>query len=210
METLIGKKAPSFSAPAVINGGKIVENFSLDQFIGEKHVLFFFYPADFTFVCPTELIAFQNKIKEFESRNVQIVGCSVDSAFSHWKWLNTSKNDGGIEGVKYPIVADQSLTISENYGVLAGEYDYDENGKIHFDGIPQAYRGLFLLDKEGKVRHMLINDMPLGRSVEEALRLVDALQFCEENGEVCPADWHQGEETLKESQESVSNYLSKH
>ncbi len=208
MSVLVGKKAPVFKTEAVIDGNQIVENYSLDQYLGKKHVLFFFYPADFTFVCPTELLAFQDKIKEFEDRNVAIVGCSVDSAFSHWKWLQTELNDGGIKGVKYPLVADLSKTISENYDVLAGHYDYTEHGESIFNGTPQAYRGLFLIDKEGIVRHQIVNDMPLGRSVDEALRMIDALQFFEENGEVCPANWKKGDKALKPTQESIANYLS--
>ena len=208
MSVLVGKKAPSFKAPAVINGNDIVENFSLDQYKGKKYVLFYFYPADFTFVCPTEILAFQERIKDFEERNVAVVGCSVDSEFSHWKWLQTEKNDGGIKGVKYPLVADQAKTISENYDVLAGDYQYDEDGTVSFSGVPQSYRGLFLIDKEGIVRHQLVNDMPLGRSVDEALRTIDALQFFEENGEVCPADWHKGDSGLKATQEGIASYLS--
>jgi peroxiredoxin (alkyl hydroperoxide reductase subunit C) len=209
MAVLVGKKAPAFSATAVVKGGDIVENFSLGQFVGKKYVVFFFYPADFTFVCPTELIAFQEKLKEFESRNVALVGCSVDSEFSHWKWLQTDPKDGGIKGVKYPLVSDLSKTISENYDVLAGNYDYSEEGEILFKGNPKAYRGLFLIDKNGMVRHQVVNDMPLGRSVNETLRMVDALQFNEENGEVCPADWHKGEKGMKATQEGVAKYLSK-
>jgi peroxiredoxin (alkyl hydroperoxide reductase subunit C) len=207
MSVLVGKKAPKFTAPAVINGGEIVENFSLDQFIGKKSVIFFFYPADFTFVCPTEIIAFQNKIEEFNQRNVAVVGCSVDSQFSHWKWLQTEKKEGGIKGVKYPLVSDQSKTISENYDVLAGEWEYNDDGDAEFKGIPQSYRGLFLIDRHGLVRHQVVNDMPLGRSIDESLRVIDALQFFEENGEVCPADWHKGEKAIKPTQEGVSNYL---
>jgi peroxiredoxin 2/4 len=209
MAVLVGKKAPVFSAFAVINGGEIVEGFSLEQYIGKKYVIFFFYPADFTFVCPTELLAFQDRLKEFEEKNVAVVACSVDSKYSHWKWLQTELNHGGIKGVKYPIVSDLSKTISENYDVLAGNYDYSEEGDITFSGIPEAYRGLFLIDKKGIVRHQIVNDMPLGRSVSETLRMVDALQFFEENGEVCPADWHKGERGMKETQESVANWLSK-
>ena len=208
MAVLVGKKAPSFSAPAVINGGEIVEGFSIEQYIGKKYVVFFFYPADFTFVCPTELLGFQERLEEFNERNVAIVGCSVDSKYSHWKWLQTDLKDGGIKSVKYPIVSDLSKTISENYDVLAGTYDYSEDGDISFKGDPMAYRGLFLIDKKGVVRHQVVNDMPLGRSVSETLRIVDALQFFEENGEVCPADWHKGDKALKETQESVSEYLS--
>ncbi len=207
MAVLVGKKAPHFMAPAVVNGGEAVNDFSLDQYIGKKYVIFYFYPADFTFVCPTEIIAFQDKMAEFEKRNVAVVGCSVDSEFSHWKWLQTEKKDGGIKGVKYPLVADQSMTIAENYDVLAGSYDYNEDGEAVFEGIPQAFRGLFLIDKEGKVRHQVVNDMPLGRSVEEALRMVDALQFNEEHGEVCPADWHKGDKALKDTQQGVAEYL---
>lgn len=210
MAVLTGKKAPSFSAPAVINGGEIVDSFSLDQYLGKKYVVFFFYPADFTFVCPTELLAFQKKIAEFEKRDVAVVGCSVDSQFSHWKWLTTPVNDGGIEGVKYPLVVDQSKTISENYDVLAGDYDYNEAGELEFKGTPMAYRGLFLIDKEGIVQHQVVNNMPLGRSIDETLRMVDALQFFEKNGEVCPADWHSGEDGLTATQEGISKYLTDH
>ncbi|OIP00488.1 MAG: alkyl hydroperoxide reductase [Bacteroidetes bacterium CG2_30_33_31] len=209
METLIGKKAPKFTAKAVINGGEIIENYSLEQFIGKKHVVFFFYPLDFTFVCPTEIIAFQDKIQEFDKREVAVVGCSVDSEFSHWAWLNTELKDGGIKGVKFPLVSDLSKTISENFGVLAGEYDYDEDGKSIFVGAPVAYRGLFLIDKSGVVRHSVINDLPLGRSVDEALRMVDALKHFEEFGEVCPANWHEGELAMKATAEGVASYLGK-
>ncbi len=209
MAVLVGKKAPHFSAPAVINGGEVVNEFSLDQFLGQKYVVFFFYPADFTFVCPTEIIAFQNMITEFEKRNVAVVGCSVDSEFSHWKWLQTARNEGGIKGVKFPIVSDQAKTIAENYDVLAGEYEYNEEGEAGFRGIPQSYRGLFLIDRKGIVRHQVVNDMPLGRSVNETLRMIDALQFFELNGEVCPADWHSGEKALKATQEGIASYLSK-
>jgi len=208
MAVLVGKKAPKFVAPAVVNGSEIVKDFSLEQYVGKKYVVFFFYPADFTFVCPTEIIAFQEKIAEFESRNVAVVGCSVDSEFSHWKWLQTELKDGGIKGVKFPLVADQAYVISENYDVLAGSWEYNEEGEAAFDGIPQAYRGLFLIDKEGLVRHQVVNDMPLGRSVDEVLRMVDALQFYEENGEVCPADWHKGDTGLKATQEGIASFLS--
>jgi peroxiredoxin (alkyl hydroperoxide reductase subunit C) len=211
MAVLVGKKAPQFEADAVINGIEFVEKFSLAQYIGKKHVVFFFYPLDFTFVCPTEIIAFQEKLGEFEKRNVQVVGCSVDSKYSHWAWLNTEKNAGGIKGVTFPLVADLSKTISENYDVLAGEWEYDEDEDyVEFNGEAKAYRGLFLIDKQGIVRHQVVNDMPLGRSVAEAIRMVDALQFFEENGEVCPADWHKGDEGMKENAESVADYLSRH
>ena len=210
MSVLVGKKAPLFEADAVINGGEFVEKFSLAQYIGKKHVVFFFYPLDFTFVCPTELLDFQEKISEFENRNTVVVGCSVDSKFSHWAWLNTPKNKGGIQGVTYPIVSDLGKTISANYDVLAGEWEYDEDGNSDFNGDPVAYRGLFLIDKQGIVRHQVVNDLPLGRSVEEALRMVDALQFFEENGEVCPANWHKGDVGMKASADGVADYLSNH
>ena len=209
MSVLVGKKAPAFSASAVVNGEVIVNDFTLEQFKGEKYVVLFFYPADFTFVCPTEILAFQEQMNEFEARNVAVIGVSTDQEFSHWKWLQTEKKDGGIKGVKFPLVADGSMSISENYDVLAGEYDYDEDGQASFKGVPQAYRGLFLIDKEGVVRHQVVNDMPLGRSVDEVLRMVDALQFFEENGEVCPANWHKGEEGLEATQEGIASFLSK-
>ena len=208
MAVLVGKKAPSFKAKAVINGGEIVENFSLDQYLGKKMVIFYFYPADFTFVCPTEIIAFQDKLAEFDTKDVAIVGCSVDSEFAHWKWLQTERKEGGINGVQYPLVADSSKTISENYDVLAGSYNYNEEGEAVFTGSPVAYRGLFLIDKQGIVRHQIVNDLPIGRSIDEAVRVVDALQFFEENGEVCPADWQKGEKGLKATQEGIADYLS--
>lgn len=210
MTTLVGKKAPEFVAPAVVDGEDIVQDFSLEQYLGKKYVLFFFYPKDFTFVCPTEIIAFQNKIAEFEKRDVQVVACSTDTHFSHWAWLNTPQDKGGIEGVKYPVVADITKTIASNYGVLDGEYGYNENDEMVFvGGEGVAFRGLYLIDKEGTVRHQLINDMPLGRNVDEAIRMVDALRHFEDKGEVCPANWTEGEEAMVESHESVSGYLGK-
>jgi peroxiredoxin (alkyl hydroperoxide reductase subunit C) len=208
MSVLVGKKAPVFNSKAVVNGNEIVENFSLEQFVGKKYVVFFFYPADFTFVCPTELIAFQDKASEFAARNTVVIGASTDSAFSHWKWLQTPQNDGGIKGVNYPLVADQTLQISKNFDVLAGFEEYDEDGNETFSGEAQAYRGLFLIDKAGVVRHQVVNDMPLGRSVDEVLRMIDALQFTEEYGEVCPANWKKGEKALKPTQEGIASYLS--
>jgi peroxiredoxin (alkyl hydroperoxide reductase subunit C) len=211
MGVLVGKKAPLFEADAVVNGGEFVEKFSLEQYIGKKYVVFFFYPLDFTFVCPTEILAFQKKLDEFEKRNVAVVGCSIDSKFSHWAWLNTELKDGGIKGVKFPLVSDLSKTISENYDVLAGEYDVDEeNGQSVFVGEAVAYRGLFLIDKQGVVRHQVVNDLPLGRSVEETLRMVDALQYFEEHGEVCPADWHPGDDAMEPTADGVADYLAKH
>jgi peroxiredoxin 2/4 len=210
MSVLVGKKAPSFKASAVINGGEIVSDFSLEQFLEKKYVILFFYPADFTFVCPTEIVAFQDRIADFDARDTAVIGVSVDSEFAHWKWLQTERNEGGIKGVQYPLVSDSSKTISENYDVLAGSYEYDENGRAQFTGTPQAYRGLFLIDKHGIVRHQVVNDMPIGRSIDEAIRVVDALQFHEVNGDVCPANWHKGEKALKATQEGVSSYLAKH
>jgi peroxiredoxin (alkyl hydroperoxide reductase subunit C) len=208
MSVLVGKSAPSFTAKAV-QGENIIEHFSLDQYIGEKYVVLFFYPKDFTFVCPTELHRFQEQIAEFESRNVQVVGCSTDTEFSHWAWLQTPKNKGGIQGVNYPLVADTNKTISNDYDVLAGEYTEDEEGNLAVDGEMVAYRGLFLIDKEGIVQHQVVNNMPLGRSVKECLRIVDALQHFEEHGEVCPMDWQKGDDAMTATHEGVSGYLSK-
>ena len=210
MSILVGKKAPSFSASAVIKGGQIVADYSLDQFVGEKPVLFFFYPMDFTFVCPTELFAFQNKLAEFEARGVEVVACSTDTEQSHWGWLQMDKSEGGIKGITYPLVADTSKTISANFGVLAGDYELDENENMCATGPMIAYRGLFLIDKNGIVQHQIVNNFPLGRNVEEALRMVDALQHFEANGEVCPANWSKGDEAMKGTHESVADYLAKH
>ncbi|MBU2887999.1 peroxiredoxin [Gilvimarinus agarilyticus] len=210
MMSLVGKKAPLFSAPAVIDGEEIVESFSLDQYIGKKEVIFFFYPKDFTFVCPTEILAFQEKLAEFEKRGVAVVGASTDTEESHLAWLSTPKNKGGIEGVTYPIVADTSKTIASNYGVLAGDWDYDEEGNLSFNGLPIAYRGTFLIDKTGTVRQETINDLPLGRNIDEMIRLVDALQYVEKHGEVCPANWKEGKEAMQATKAGVADYLSKH
>ncbi len=188
MAVLVGKRAPSFKATAVING-KLEEEFSLDRYLGKKHVLFFFYPADFSRVCPTEILAFQDRLEEFDKRNVAVVGCSTDSQYSHLAWQEMPRDKGGIAGVAYPLVADATKTISANYDVLGGHYDYTEQAEMTFVGSPMAYRGLFLIDKDGIVRHQLVNDRPLGRSLTEALRMIDALQFFEKNGESCPVDW---------------------
>jgi peroxiredoxin (alkyl hydroperoxide reductase subunit C) len=210
MATLVGKKAPSFKAAAVVNGGEIVNDFSLDQYLGKNHVIFFFYPKDFTFVCPSELHAFQSALGEFESRGVKVVACSTDTEESHWGWLQVPKNKGGIQGVTYPIVADTAKTISEAFGVLAGEYEYDMEGNLTASGPMIAYRGLYLINKEGMVMHQLVNFFPLGRNVDEALRMVDALQYFEENGEVCPANWHKGDAAMKPSFDGVADYLASH
>lgn len=208
MSVLVGKKAPSFKAAAVINGEEIVEDFSLDQFIGSKHVILFFYPKDFTFVCPTELHAFQSRIQDFKERGVELVAVSTDSEQSHWGWLQLDKDKGGIAGITYPLVADINKTISHNYNVLTGEFFYDDEGMLQADGELVAYRGLFLIDKEGIVRHQIVNDLPLGRNVDEALRMVDALQFFEEKGEVCPANWEKGKEGMSATHIGVAEYLS--
>jgi len=209
MAVLTGKNAPLFTAPAVINGGDMADAFSLEDYIGKKYVVLFFYPADFTFVCPTELLAFQDNLAKFEEKDVQVIGVSTDSQFSHWKWLTTEQKEGGIKGVTYPLVADQAKTISENYDVLAGNYDYNEDGELVFLGTPMAYRGLFLIDKAGIVQHQVVNNMPLGRSIDETIRMVDALQYFEANGEVCPADWKPGKEGLQATQEGIAEMLSK-
>lgn len=213
MSVLVGKKAPDFNATVVLNGEEIQEGFTLSQYKG-KYVVLFFYPKDFTFVCPTELHAFEAKRAEFEKRNTQLIAVSTDSEFSHWAWLQTPKGKGGIEGVQYPVVADLDKTISSNYGVLAGEYEYEEddhgNVVLGFNGDPVAYRGLFLIDGEGVVRHQLINDMPLGRNVDEALRMVDALQHFEDKGEVCPANWEDGKDAMNATAAGVASYLSNH
>lgn len=206
--TLVGKKAPSFTAQAVVNGHEIVSGFSLDKFLGKKYVLFFFYPKDFTFVCPTELWAFQEKLEAFRQRNVEVVACSTDTEQSHWGWLQLDKKQGGIKGVTYPIVADTNKTISYNYGVLTGDYDWNEHGELSATTELIAYRGLFLIDKDGIVQHELINSLSLGRNVDEALRMVDALQFFEENGEVCPANWHKGQAGMSATHEGVADYLA--
>lgn len=208
MGVLVGKKAPLFSAPAVINGGEVVTDFSLEQYLGKNEVILFFYPKDFTFVCPSELHAFQSKLDAFESRGVKLVACSTDTEESHWGWLQMSKNDGGIKGVTYPIIADTNKTIADAYDVLLGEYDYDAEGTLLATDTMIAYRGLFLIDKKGVVRHQIVNDLPLGRNVDEALRMVDALQFTEEHGEVCPANWNSGDEAMKATHEGVAAYLS--
>lgn len=209
MSTLVGKNAPAFTARAVING-RIEENFSLAAFAGHKYVLLFFYPKDFTFVCPTELHAFQSQLDAFRERNVEVIGCSTDTAETHWAWQQVAKSHGGIQGVKYPLVADPAKTIASAYGVLNGEYTVDEEGHLSADTEMVAYRGLFLIDLKGKVRHELVNDLPLGRSVDEALRIVDALQFFEQHGEVCPANWRAGKEGMKATPEGVAGYLAKH
>ena len=210
MSVLVGNKAPTFSAKAVVNGGEIVENFSIDNYLDKKYVVMFFYPKDFTFVCPTELHDFQEKISEFEKRDVQLIAVSTDTEFSHWGWLQVPKENGGINGITYPLVADTNKTISSNYDVLAGDYDYNDDGELIATGELVAYRGLFLIDKKGVVQHQIVNNMPLGRNVDEALRMVDALQHFENKGEVCPANWENGKDAMSASAEGVASYLSSH
>tara|TARA_E500000178_G_scaffold324238_1_gene350512 strand:- start:1603 stop:2232 length:630 start_codon:yes stop_codon:yes gene_type:complete len=207
MAVLIGKKAPEFSATAIVNGNE-VKNFSLKQYIGKKNVILFFYPKDFTFVCPTELHSFQDKLSDFENKNTVVVACSTDTEKSHWGWLQVSKDDGGIKGVTYPIIADTNKTISKSYDVLKGDYFINENEELEADNEMICYRGLFLIDKNGIVQHQVVNNNFLGRNVNEALRMVEALTFNEENGEVCPANWEKGQKGMKETHESVADYLS--
>ena len=209
MSVLVGKKAPSFTAAAVINGEEIVDDFSLDQYLGKKYVVLFFYPKDFTFVCPTELHAFNERKADFDKLGVELVAVSTDTEQSHWGWLQLSKDHGGIQGITYPIVADTNKTISNNYDVLAGSFYYDEDDMLQAEGELVAYRGLFLIDREGVVRHQVVNDMPLGRNVDETLRMVKALQFNEEKGEVCPANWDEGKEGMSATHDGVASYLSK-
>jgi peroxiredoxin (alkyl hydroperoxide reductase subunit C) len=192
MSVLVGRPAPEFKTTAVY--GKDFKEVRLSDFRG-KYVVLFFYPLDFTFVCPTELVAFQDKLGEFKERGVEVLGCSVDSQFSHLAWVNTPRAKGGIEGVQYGLLADIGGNIARAYDVLS-------EGQV-------AYRGTFLIDQKGIVRHQVVNDLPLGRSIEEALRMVDALQHNEKHGEVCPANWHKGGEAIKATAESVGKYLGK-
>lgn len=192
MSVLVGKEAPDFTATAV-QESKFIENFKLSDMKG-KYILLFFYPLDFTFVCPTELHAFNHRLSDFKKRGVEVIAVSVDSQYSHFAWLNTPKSKGGIEGVKYPIVSDLNKTISKDYDVLV-------------EGKGVSYRGLFLIDQNFVVRHQVVNDLPLGRNVDEALRMIDALQFTEKYGEVCPANWTEGEKSMKPTQDGLEMYF---
>ena len=194
MSTLVTKEAPDFTAKAVLPNNEIGE-LTLSKLRG-KYVVLFFYPLDFTFVCPSEIIAFDRALNKFKERNAEVLGVSVDSQYSHFAWKNTPREHGGIGNVQYPLVADITKEIARSYGVLINE--------------SVALRGLFLIDKEGIVRHALINDLPLGRNVDEALRVLDALQFTEKHGEVCPANWREGEEAMKPTAAGVASYLAKH
>lgn len=192
MAVLVGKAAPEFTEDAAV--GQSTRQISLSQFKGKKYVVLFFYPLDFTFVCPTEIHAFQEALKEFESRDAAVLGCSVDSAHSHMAWLRTPKNEGGIKGVTYPIVADIHKRVSRAYDVL------DEDAGI-------TYRASFVIDKQGVVQAQVVHHRPIGRNVEEVVRLLDALQYSEEHGEVCPANWTKGKKAMKATLEGVSGYL---
>lgn len=192
MGVLVGKKAPEFSVQAIVDGTTI-ESFSIADF-KDKIVVLFFYPLDFTFVCPTELHAFQERLEEFEARNAVVVGCSVDSVYSHLAWLQVPKNKGGIQGITYTLLSDLNKDIAKSYDVL------------NDDGV--SYRGLFLIDGRGIVRHQVVNDLPLGRSVDEALRMVDSLNFHENHGEVCPANWTVGKKGMKPTHEGLKAFMS--
>ena len=194
MSVLVGKKAPDFTAAAVLPDGSINSSFSLSDYKG-RYVVLFFYPLDFTFVCPTELIAFSRRIEEFESRSVQVIGCSIDSQFTHVAWRNTPIEEGGIGYVTYPLVADVKHEVCKAYDV-------------EFEQAGVAFRGSFLIDENGIVRHQVVNDLPLGRNVDEMLRMIDALQFTEKYGEVCPAGWNKGEKGMTPTREGVSAYLA--
>jgi len=197
MAVLVGKTAPDFSAVAVMGNNEINETFNLKKYIAGKYAVIFFYPLDFTFVCPSELIAFNHRLDEFKKRNVEVIGVSIDSQFTHLAWKNTPVDKGGIGQVQYPLVADTKHEICKAYDV-----EFDEKGV--------AFRGSFLIDRAGIVRHQVVNDLPLGRDIDEMLRIVDALQFTEEHGEVCPAGWSKGKAGMKASTEGVAQYLANH
>lgn len=195
MSTHVTKQAPDFKAVAVMGDNTFNESFSLSDYRG-KYVVLFFYPLDFTFVCPSEIIAFDKAMDRFKAKNCEVIGVSIDSQFTHLAWKKTPVNEGGIGNISYPLVADLDKKISRQYGVLLPE------------GI--ALRGTFLIDKEGIIRHAVLNDLPLGRSIEETIRMVDALRFHEQHGDVCPVNWKEGEEGMKPTAAGVADYLSKH
>ena len=195
MGVLVGRQAPDFTAPAVLGNGEIVDEFNFAEATKGKYAVVFFYPLDFTFVCPSELIAFDHRMDEFTKRGVEVIGVSIDSHHTHYAWRNTAINDGGIGQVKYTLVADMTHGICKAYDVELP------------DGT-KAFRGSFLIDKDGMVQHQVVNNLPLGRNVDEMIRMVDALQFHEEHGEVCPAGWNQGDKGMKETADSVAAYLS--
>jgi peroxiredoxin (alkyl hydroperoxide reductase subunit C) len=193
---LVTNPAPDFTATTVLADGTIDANFKLSENLGEKGTVLFFYPLDFTFVCPSEIIAFSHRIEDFKARGVNVIGVSVDSQFSHFAWRETPVNQGGIGRIKYPLVADLTKQISKDYDVLFGD--------------SVALRGSFLIDGKGIVRHAVINDLPLGRNIDEMIRMVDAMQFTDEHGEVCAAGWQKGDEGMKATTEGVAEYLAKH
>lgn len=195
MSVLVGRKAPDFNVPAVLGSGEIVNNFQLSEAIKNKYGLVFFYPLDFTFVCPSELIALDNRMDEFNQRNIEVIAVSIDSQFTHNAWRNTPVSKGGIGPVKYTMVADITHAICQSYGV-----EHPEAGV--------ALRGAFIIDKQQIVRSQIVNDLPLGRNMGEIIRMIDALQFFEQNGEVCPAGWNKGDAGMKPSPEGVARYLS--
>ena len=195
MSVLVGKLAPDFTAQAVMADGTINEKFNLTHHIKGKIGIVFFYPLDFTFVCPSEILAFNNRVDEFRSRGAEVISVSVDSQFTHAAWRNTPVNKGGIGEVKFPMVADLTKQIARDYDVLVND--------------SVAFRGTFMIDKKGVVRHQIVNDLPLGRNVDEAIRMVDALNFHEEHGEVCPAGWNRGDEGMQPNAEGVAAYLDK-
>ncbi|MDB5988436.1 MAG: alkyl hydroperoxide reductase [Nevskia sp.] len=197
MSILVTRPAPDFTAAAVLGDGSITENFKLSDYRGKKYVVLFFWPLDFTFVCPSEIIAHNNRIKQFEERGVQLIGVSIDSQFTHFAWRATPVEKGGIGEVKFPMVADVTHSIAQAYGIEA-------------PGAGVALRASFLIDKNGVVQAQVVNNLPLGREVDEMLRLVDALQFTEEHGEVCPAGWKKGDEGMKADAKGVASYLAKH
>ncbi len=188
MSVLVGRKAPLFTAPAVLDGQRIVSDFKLESLIGTKTIVLYFYPKDFSGICPKELLAFQEQLPEFEKRNCAVLACSTDSDVCHKAWLNTPVSAGGIQGVTYPLISDFTKTITAQYGVLAGEYDYNEEGQLVSEGPMMAYRGLFIIDKNGVVQHQVVNFFTLVRSVKDALRMVDALHLFQEKGEVCEVE----------------------
>ncbi|MCG9711603.1 peroxiredoxin C [Shewanella insulae] len=195
MSVLVGRPAPDFTAAAVLGNGEIVDSFTLSEAIKGKPAVVFFYPLDFTFVCPSELIAFDHRMEEFKKRGVEVIGVSIDSQFTHNAWRNTPVDKGGIGQVQYTLVADVKHDICKAYDV-----EHPEAGV--------AFRGSFLIDKEGQVRHQVVNDLPLGRNVDEMLRMIDALQFHEEHGDVCPAGWEKGDKGMDASPEGVASYLT--
>jgi peroxiredoxin (alkyl hydroperoxide reductase subunit C) len=195
MSVLVGREAPDFTAPAVLGDGTIVDSYNFKEATAGKYAVIFFYPLDFTFVCPSELIAFDHRLAEFQKRNVEVIGVSIDSHYTHNAWRNTPLNEGGIGPVRYPLVADMSHAICKAYDVETP------------DGMV-AFRGSFLIDKAGMVRHQVVNDLPLGRNIDEMLRMVDALQFTEEHGEVCPAGWKEGDKGMNATPTGVADYLA--